>query len=147
MKEFEYDNRFGAADIETFSEKCGDVEGRQIPYAAGFKDYKGVVKMFYVEDNEERVNPISDGVSVIIRMIDDLLSDVVCVLPRRPEPGEAAEGSREAGVGQSQLECRRPVLLVGSRVRLESDDEREELSVSGASHVAAGNTRYVACLN
>ena len=71
----------------------------------------------------------------------------MCVLPRRPESGEAAEGSREAGVGQSQLECRRPVLLVGSRFRLESDDEREELSVSGAPHVAAGNTRYVACLN
>ena len=53
--------------------------------------------------------------------------DVVRVLPRRPESGEAAEGSREAGVGQSQLECRRPVLLVGSHLRLESDDEREEL--------------------
>ncbi len=47
------------------------------------------------------------------------VGDVVRVLPRGPEPGEAAGQSGEAGVGEPQLECRRAVLLVGPRVRLE----------------------------
>ena len=40
------------------------------------------------------------------------------LLPRRPEPGQAAGRSGEPAVGEPQLERRRAVLLVGPRLRL-----------------------------
>ena len=45
----EYDNKFGVADIETYSVRGVEGEGLQIPYAAEFKDPKGKYKQFYVQ--------------------------------------------------------------------------------------------------
>lgn len=55
-------------DIETYSVEGEEGEGLQMPYAAGFKDYKGQLKMFYIEKNE-------DAHLVIVRMIEELLSE------------------------------------------------------------------------
>lgn len=53
LKEFEYNAKFGAFDIETYSSKGPDGEGLQIPYAAGFTDFKGVPSVFYARKGED----------------------------------------------------------------------------------------------
>ena len=66
LKEFEYNAKFGAFDIETYSTKGLKGEGLQIPYAAGFTDYKGVPTVFYARKEEEEF-------LVLVRALQGLL--------------------------------------------------------------------------
>ena len=59
------------------------------------------------------------------------------VLPRRAEPDPAAGRSREPEMGEAELERRRPVFLVGSRLQLARRQERQQLLLSGAPRLAA----------
>lgn len=52
LKDFEYNDKFGALDIETYKNQGASGDGLQIPYAAGFTDFKGVPTVFYVEEGE-----------------------------------------------------------------------------------------------
>ena len=72
---------------------------------------------------------------------------VVRVLPRRPEPGQAAGRPREPEVGEPQLERRRAVLLVGPHLRLEGPTPTARASCTSAAHVAAGHARHLARLD
>jgi hypothetical protein len=72
---------------------------------------------------------------------------VVCLLPRRAEPRQAACGPGESTLGKSQLERRRAVLLVGSRLRLERRHRPAKLRLPGVAHVAARHARHVARLD
>lgn len=67
LKDYEYNAKFGAFDIETYSTKGVKGEGLQIPYAAGFTDYKGVPTVFYAEKDEEEFR-------VLVRALQGLLS-------------------------------------------------------------------------
>ena len=64
-----------------------------------------------------------------------------------PESDQAAGGSREPQMGRAQLERRRPVFLVGSRLQLARRAGGKQLLLSGAAHLAAGHARYVARLD
>ncbi len=75
------------------------------------------------------------------------VGDVVRLLPRRPEPDQAAGGSRESEVGEPELERRRAVLLVGPHLRLARPEEREQPFLSGAPCLATGHARHVARLD
>ncbi len=66
LKEYEYDAKFGALDIETYNAEGSKGYGLQIPYAAGFTDYQGNTTMFYIEEGE------SDYV-VLVRTLQALL--------------------------------------------------------------------------
>lgn len=52
LKEYEYNAKFGALDIETYNAEGAKGGGLQIPYAAGFTDYKGKPTMFYIQKDE-----------------------------------------------------------------------------------------------
>ena len=66
LKEYEYNSKFGALDIETYNAEGHKGYGLQIPYAAGFTDYKGNVTMFYVKEGE-------DEFGVLVRTLQALL--------------------------------------------------------------------------
>ncbi len=65
-KEFEYDNKLGAANIETYTSNEEGKEGKLIPYPADFMDYKMQVKMFYIQKGD------ADHM-VVVKMIEELL--------------------------------------------------------------------------
>ena len=66
-KSYEYNNKFGAADIETYSVQGKEGDGLQMPYAAEFKDSKGQCKQFYVQKGDSEY-------AVVIRMMEEMLS-------------------------------------------------------------------------
>lgn len=66
LREYEYDAKFGALDIETYNVIGAMGDGMQIPYAAGFTDYKGNATLFYIEKGE------SDYV-ILVRTLQALL--------------------------------------------------------------------------
>lgn len=65
-KEYEYNNKFGAADVETYASLKKGEDGKQICYAAGFVDYKKNLKMFYTREGDANY-------MVMLRMIEELL--------------------------------------------------------------------------
>lgn len=67
VKDFEYNAKFGALDIETYSTKSLNGEGLQIPYAVGFTDYKGKPQVFYADKGEE-------DFTVLVRALQGLLT-------------------------------------------------------------------------
>ena len=71
---------------------------------------------------------------------------VVRVLPRRAEPGAAAEGCGEPGVVRAQLERRRAVLVGGSHLQLASHRQQGQLLLPAAAHVTPRLARHLAGL-
>ena len=64
-----------------------------------------------------------------------------------PNPVKPPTDPENPTLGESQLERRRAVLLVGPRLRLEGDHEREELLLPVAAHLAARHARHLARLD
>jgi len=67
LKDYEYNSKFGAFDIETFKSRGEHEDGLQIPYASGFTDYKGNVTMFYIQKGEQPF-------AVLVRTLEAMLN-------------------------------------------------------------------------